>query len=156
MFKTRIAVQKKKQKHTHRSNEMQNKINLVSSIKKKKKMILMTSVFYYLRPLETCTSNWVYFNCEETGSLSPTFLPGFSWSRTTGSSRPSARWQGAPILRWLRRVWGPWVWILTGTGCSCSTCWRSTATTPCWCRSSCAAVERRRTAGFSAFHHCWL
>lgn len=35
MFKTRIAVQKKKQKHTHRSNEMQNKINLVSSIKKK-------------------------------------------------------------------------------------------------------------------------
>lgn len=34
MFKTRIAVQKKKQKHTHRSNEMQNKINLVSSIKK--------------------------------------------------------------------------------------------------------------------------
>lgn len=81
----------------------------------------------------------------ETSNYHPLskLYPGFSWSRTTGFSRPSVRWQGAPIPHWPRRVWGPWDWIPMGTGSSCSTCWRSMAMTPCWCLSSCAVVERQ-------------
>lgn len=67
---------------------------------------------------------------------------GFSWSRTTGFSRPLVRWQAALIPRWPRRVSGPWVWIPMETGSSCSTCWRFMVMTPCWCQSSCAAAER--------------
>lgn len=81
-----------------------------------------------------------------------------SWSRTTGFSRLSARWRQVPILCLPRRVWGRWAWIPTETGSFCSTCWRSTAMTPWWCRSSCAAAEGQQkvlssskccTTGFS-------
>lgn len=99
-------------------------------------------------------------NKPNTESDSPAFslltFPGFSWSRTTEFSRPWARWQEAPIPLWRRKAWEPWVWILMETGSSCSTCWRSMATTPCWCQSSCAAAERQQMTSFSAFHHCWF
>lgn len=81
---------------------------------------------------------------------------GSSWSRTTGFSRPSARWQGAPIPRWPRRAWGQWAWILTETVSSCSTCWRSTVTTPWWCPSSFAVAERRRGVELFRVLHYWL
>lgn len=76
-----------------------------------------------------------------------------SWSRTTGFSRLWARWRGAPIPHWPRRMWGPWAWIPMGTGSSCSTCWRSMAMTPWCCRSSCAVVEgQRRLWDFQMLH----
>lgn len=80
---------------------------------------------------------------------------GFSWSRTTGFSTPLARWQAAPIPRWPRRVLGPWVWIPMETGSSCSTCWRFTVMTPCWCQSSCAAAESTDGVKLQVLHY-WI